>query len=130
MFISEYLVDMNASRAAKSAGYSLRTAYSQGQRLLKNVEIAAAIETGLKAQAEKADVSAERVLRAIAAIAFDDSPEKSESTKLRALELLGKHLELFSDKVEVRGSSDEVQLILLPDNGFSADGPNKKHHLD
>ena len=39
LFVTEYVKDMNATKAAERAGYSKRTAYSQGQRLLKNVEI-------------------------------------------------------------------------------------------
>ena len=38
-FCDEYLVDFNATRAAKVAGYSEKTARSQGQRLLTNVDI-------------------------------------------------------------------------------------------
>lgn len=38
-FCDEYLIDLNATQAAIRAGYSERTAYSQGQRLLKNVEV-------------------------------------------------------------------------------------------
>lgn len=37
-FYNEYLIDCNATQAAIRAGYSKRTAYSQGQRLLKHVE--------------------------------------------------------------------------------------------
>ena len=39
LFCDEYLIDLNATQAAIRAGYSEKTAYSQGQRLLKNVEI-------------------------------------------------------------------------------------------
>ena len=38
LFCNEYLIDLNATQAAVRAGYSEKTAYSQGQRLLKNVE--------------------------------------------------------------------------------------------
>src|SRR5690606_24873160 len=38
-FAREYLVDLNATQAAIRAGYSEKTAYSQGQRLLKNAEV-------------------------------------------------------------------------------------------
>lgn len=48
VFISEYLKDFNATKAAKASGYSERTAYSIGQRLLKNVEISAAIDEHVK----------------------------------------------------------------------------------
>lgn len=44
VFISEYVRDFNATQAAIRAGYSADTAYSQGQRLLKHVEIAEAIQ--------------------------------------------------------------------------------------
>ena len=40
-FIDEYLIDLNATQAAIRAGYSEKTAYSMGSRLLKNVEIQA-----------------------------------------------------------------------------------------
>ncbi len=38
-FCDEYLIDLNATQAAIRAGYSAKTAYSIGQRLLKNVEV-------------------------------------------------------------------------------------------
>jgi phage terminase small subunit len=40
-FIDHYLQSWNASEAARRAGYSEKTAYSIGARLLKNVEILA-----------------------------------------------------------------------------------------
>lgn len=44
VFIAEYLNCWNASEAARRAGYSKKTARSQGERLLTNVDVAAAIE--------------------------------------------------------------------------------------
>lgn len=44
-FADEYLVDCNATQAAIRAGYSSATAYSQGHRLLKYVEIIAYMRT-------------------------------------------------------------------------------------
>ena len=38
-FIDYYCQTANATEAAKRAGYSVRTAYSSGQRLLKQEEI-------------------------------------------------------------------------------------------
>lgn len=38
-FCEHYASCLNATEAAKRAGYSSKTAYSQGQRLLKNVEV-------------------------------------------------------------------------------------------
>ena len=48
-FVEEYCVDWNCTQAAIRAGYSEDTAYSQGSRLLKNVEVRAAIDARLTA---------------------------------------------------------------------------------
>jgi phage terminase small subunit len=71
-FISEYLLDLNATRAAKSAGYSHKTAYSAGQRLLKDVEISRLIAEKSKEHLDKIDISVERVLRGLGNLAFFD----------------------------------------------------------
>lgn len=56
-FVDEYCVDQNATQAALRAGYSEKTAYSQGQRLLKKVEIAAAIAERQGQHAERCNVT-------------------------------------------------------------------------
>lgn len=51
-FVDEYIrLRFNATKAAIAAGYSEATAYSQGPRLLKNVEIKAAIDAYMDAGA-------------------------------------------------------------------------------
>jgi len=62
-FVQEYLIDLNATKAAERAGYSPKTAYSQGQRLLKHVEVSQAIEEAQKARVEKTETDAAFVLR-------------------------------------------------------------------
>jgi hypothetical protein len=57
-FVEEFLIDLNATQAAIRAGYSEKTAKSQGQRLLTNVDIAAAFaraqgRKGARAQGRK-----------------------------------------------------------------------------
>jgi len=49
-FIEEYLVDINATRAASRAGYSARTANEQGARLLANGSVASAIQAAQQAR--------------------------------------------------------------------------------
>lgn len=71
-FIAEYLVDLNATQAAIRAGYSAKTAEQQGYQLLQLPLVAEAVA---KRQAERlasVDVTAERVLRELAAIGFSD----------------------------------------------------------
>lgn len=47
-FADEYLICSNATESAIKAGYSEKTAYSIGQRLLKKVEVKVYIDEKLK----------------------------------------------------------------------------------
>src|SRR6266404_5870121 len=60
-FVAEYLISLNATAAAKKAGYSARTARQQGARLLTNVSIAAAIQAGQAAALERAKLKLDDV---------------------------------------------------------------------
>jgi phage terminase small subunit len=71
-FVAEYLVDLNATQAAIRSGYSAKTAYSQGQRLLKDVEVAAAITKAQAKRAERTEITQDRVLQELAKIGFSD----------------------------------------------------------
>ncbi|WP_436417169.1 terminase small subunit [Petrimonas sulfuriphila] len=72
-FCYEYVIDLNATQAALRAGYSEKTAYSSGSRLLKNVEIQKFIQT-LQADLEKtAGITALKVLKEHKKIAFSDT---------------------------------------------------------
>ncbi len=143
LFAREYLVDLNGTQAAIRAGYSKKTAASQAERLLRNVEIQRFVQAGMDKRAGAIEISATRVLQEIAKMAFfdprkllndDGSPKKiSElddetamavagmeivtkgnddvgfadilkiklTDKTKNLELLGRHLKLFTDKVEL-----------------------------
>lgn len=69
-FVDEYLVDLNATQAAIRAGYSEHTAGSQGQRLLTNVEIQAAIGRRSQDRARRTEITADNVMRKVAEMAF------------------------------------------------------------
>lgn len=71
-FVAEYAVDRNATQAAIRAGYSAKTAASQGERLLRNVEVKQAIDASQRSLATQAGITAERVLRERARLAFSD----------------------------------------------------------
>jgi len=55
LFVDQYLLSWNATRAAIEAGYSARSAYSQGSRLLKNDEVQQAIRERMAALTMQAD---------------------------------------------------------------------------
>lgn len=71
-FVAEYLIDKNATQAAIRAGYSAKTASSQAERLLRNVEIKRAVEEGLAKLAGKLEITAERVQLERARLALFD----------------------------------------------------------
>lgn len=71
-FVLEYAKDCNATQAAIRAGYAPNVARQVGSRLLTNVDIAGRVN-GLAARiAERAEVTAEQVVRRLANIAFSD----------------------------------------------------------
>lgn len=149
LFVEEYLKCFNATKAAKAAGYSEKTAYQQGHELLKNPEIDARVKDRLKAAA----MDANEVLYHLASIARGDmddlldangnldiekarkfgktnlikrvrsrvvSTENSDVSeqetegydRLKALELIGRHLAMFTDKVRVESWEDEIVALV------------------
>ena len=71
-FVEEYLVDLNATQAAIRAGYSAKTAYAQGSRLLRNVRVAAAIREAKAARSERTQITADMVVKELAKLAFSN----------------------------------------------------------
>ena len=71
-FVQEYLVDLNATAAAKRAGYSKRTAYSIAIENLKKPEIQIAIQEAQKLLRNRTEITQEMVIRETAKLAFFD----------------------------------------------------------
>lgn len=129
-FVQEYLLDLNATQAAIRAGYNEKTAYSQGQRLLKNVEVKTAIDTCLNdiSSAKIADI--QEIMEYLTAVMRGETIEQvpiligngvqqlitkapSAKDRIRAAQLLGKRFGLFSDKVNVEGM---IPVVITGDN--------------
>ncbi len=145
-FAREYLIDLNATKAAIRAGYSAKNADKIGSELLGKTRVKAEIQAAMDKRAEKVELTSERVLTEIGKLAFADirkvfdergnllpvhmlpdeiaasvssievvtknipgsEPAEVEHVskikfwdKRGSLELLGKHLKLFTDKIEV-----------------------------
>ncbi len=71
-FVAEYLKDMNATQAAIRAGFKPKTAYSQGQRLLRFPAVRAAVVAGRQEILARTEISPQRVVAEVACIAFLD----------------------------------------------------------
>ncbi|MGQ7286020.1 terminase small subunit [Vreelandella venusta] len=132
-FVDEYLIDLSATQAAIRAGYSEKTAGRTGHENLKKPEIARQIQERMNLRAERTHIDADFVLQGIAKnIARCEQGEgvfnrdgtrvmvetedgevapmwKYDATNaLKGYELLGKHLKLFSDRVDHTSSDGSM----------------------
>jgi hypothetical protein len=97
-FIAEYIVDLSGVGAYKRAGYKARgaSARANASRLLANANIRQAIDAAQAARAERTRIDADDVVRRLDRESTATRPGSSHSARVRALELLGKHLGLFT----------------------------------
>jgi phage terminase small subunit len=72
-FVAEYLLDLNATEAAKRTGYAPNSAGVTASRLLSDAKISAAIAEGQAKQLNRADLTAARVLEELRRLAFADT---------------------------------------------------------
>lgn len=146
IFADEYLIDLNATRAYRKAYPSVKkdeTAAAAAARMLRNVNVADYIAERMQARQERTEITQDRVLEELAAIAFARATDYAEvkddqvfikdtaglsenqikaiagikqrkfgievklNDKEKALELLGRHLGMFKDRVEVSGLEEE-----------------------
>jgi phage terminase small subunit len=151
-FCQELVIDLNATKAAERAGYTVKTAKQTGARLLTNKYIATRVNELQAAIAEAVGVTAEMVVKELCKLAFTDlkdvvdfngkkprikspmelaDPEKlgaiSEFTEITngnkvtrrikmhdkkgSLELLGRHLGMFNDKLSLPVSGEVIHKI-------------------
>lgn len=71
-FIEAYLLEPNATRAAKAAGYSAATADRQGSRLLSHVGVADELARRQKILQVRCGITPEMVIAELAKIGFSD----------------------------------------------------------
>ncbi len=116
MFIAEYLIDLNATQAAIRAGYSKRTAHVIGPENLEKPVIQVALREAINKQEQRTEITSDYVINSLKHIAdrcMQAVPvldrEGKETGEFRfdssgankALELLGKHKKLFTDKLDL-----------------------------
>lgn len=71
-FVEEYLVDLNATRAAIRSGYAESGARTEGARLLANADITDAIAAAQEIRSKRVRITQDQVLRELAKIGFAD----------------------------------------------------------
>jgi phage terminase small subunit len=103
IFIDEYLIDKNGSRAARAAGYSEANARATAHLMLKKPRIQTAIQAALDEQKKRTLIEADQVLKDIERIAGKAEAAGEFNAALKGKELLGKHYKLFTEKHEHGG---------------------------
>ena len=136
-FVSEYLIDLNATQAAIRAGYSAKTANKIGSENLVKPGIQKAISEAMLKQQVRTELTADEVIadlrevrdicmgrkkvKIVEVAKFEGVISTSEiEAKMidpaganRALELLGKHIGMFRDNVDVTSNGQTVSGVLL-----------------
>lgn len=140
LFVKEYLKDLSGVEAVLRAGYkmSVRSAGAHAARLLADGRIAALVQAGMDRRAEKCDITAADILESIVEVRerclqkvpvmrrvdgklvqkIEDGHgvwEFDSRGALKANELLGKHLKLFTDRVEIDGNVSLTVVTGVPD---------------
>lgn len=118
MFVREYLIDLNATQAAIRAGYASKNADKIGYQLIGKTLVRAALMEAQKSRAEKVDLDAQWVLARFKLVSdrcvqgepvLDKEGNPTGEWRFdaaganRATEMIGKHLGMFTDKLELAG---------------------------
>lgn len=130
-FVEEYLKDSNATQAAIRAGYSEKRASEIGHQQLQKTGVRQAIEKGLAEKSKRCQVDADWVLMNLKQVVercmqtepvLDSAGQPTGEYRFdsrgatRGLELIGKHIGMFRDKLELTGkdggpiNSETVQM--------------------
>ena len=120
-FAEYFAASGNGAEAARRAGYSSKTARSQGQRLLTNADIQEYIEELQERYSSDRLSDVERARRHW--IRTMEDPNEKPSIRLRASELLAKAGGAFINRIEVKGTDEEDVVIYLPANGRDVSEP-------
>lgn len=142
-FVEEYLVDLNATQAAIRAGYSKNTAREIGCENLTKPNLQKAIQEKQKARSKRTEITQDYVINTVvetidrcrqARPVLDRKGEQvyvetdsgeikpaftfDANAVLRGSEILGKHLGMFTEQVEVSHTGNvNLQVIFSDETG-------------
>ena len=100
-FVEEYLVDLNATQAAIRSGYSPRTAKAIGHENLTKPDVSTAIAEAQFQRSMRTEITADWVVKELVSTYQEARTLKHLPAANQSLQLLGKHLAMFSDRIEI-----------------------------
>jgi phage terminase small subunit len=99
-FLEEYLKCRNGKQAALAAGYAENCAAAIAVKNLTIPAIASKIREVTERNIVKSEVDAAFVIRELKRVA--EQEDVAQSTKVRALELIAKHLGMLEDRISLK----------------------------
>ena len=123
IFVNEYLIDRNGTRAYLKAYPNVKNenvAAVNANRLLRNAKVMAAIDEALEKQKKRTEITSDQVLGNIKRLGEKAEGADKYSDALKAQELLGKHFKLFVDRKEISGDLIIESMIPEPEGNNDA----------
>lgn len=142
IFALEYCVTLNGTQAAIRAGYAQNSAHVEASRLLRDAKVLTRVCELMKERAERLKIDAgfvltqllevyERCMTKTPVMVWDGELKMMVQAvgeeggvwqfdsigALKSLEMIGKHLKMFTDKAEITGANgtELVVKIIKPD---------------
>jgi phage terminase small subunit len=124
LFVHEYVIDLNATKAAERCGYSKKTARQQGHRLLTKAYIKKAVKALLDKRTSKLVMSREEILEELSILGRSDLKhyfDIDEGGEIRAKPFdqmpkdTSRALESIKETRTIRESSDGKETNVVTD---------------
>ncbi len=135
-FVNEYLVDLNATKAAKRAGYSRASARSIGAENLTKPDIQEYLQSEFRKRSSRLQITQDLVIQGL----IDNIERASQAVPVRnhkgevfgeyryqanainkAYELLGKHLGMFTGRQSIPPEDVSINVHFVKPNGTEID---------
>lgn len=108
-FVSEYLIDCNATRAYVAAGYSPKLANTNASKILQNTLVAAAIKEAQDTTAKKLEVTREELIQDLMDIK-NDNKHDLPMIAIKSIEVISK-MAGFNSPIEIKSEGITINVI-------------------